>query len=198
MGDTQVTIPEHDADCVLRNVTLGETGYRVLLWDTYRRETSAFSRCYLGYAFFAPDDDEPIFAAEDFSPPPSYAIDSDDSLRSLVGWLTLGKGDTDSEYFEGYSERQLSFRDGNDRENLSMWGMDPDYGSWEVVKCEACDGRGCVGCEEGERKVYSHEWYRFIDVDTCHGCGCDMSHEDHYDSCDRAEWNRTREGGSVL
>jgi hypothetical protein len=38
-----------------------------------------------------------------------YAIDSDKAVGSLMGFLTLRPGDTDSEYFESYTPEQMHF-----------------------------------------------------------------------------------------
>jgi hypothetical protein len=114
---------------VLRDVTLEGTGYRLVTWDAH-----AFlppNHDAIGYAFFAPGENDPIFTGEDFGNPRLWgkqggcAIDSDDVLRSILGFLTLDEGDTDDEYFDSYTERQLAFRDGPDREHLSLWDMEP-------------------------------------------------------------------------
>ena len=52
-----------------------------------------------------------IFQGEDFACSPMHAIDSDECVAALLGFLTLKSGDTDREYFEDYTERQLEFRD---------------------------------------------------------------------------------------
>ena len=64
-----------------------------------------------------------IFEGEDFAGSPLHADDSDETLRSLLGFLTLRPGDTDREYFDSYSERQLAFA-GDHAEALSMFGFD--------------------------------------------------------------------------
>ena len=48
-------------------------------------------------------DGETVFEGEDFAGSPMQADDSDDTLRALLGFLTLRPGDTDSEYFEAYT-----------------------------------------------------------------------------------------------
>jgi hypothetical protein len=37
------------------------------------------------------------------------AVDSDDAVKSVMGWLTLRPGDTDEDYFAGYTPDQISF-----------------------------------------------------------------------------------------
>lgn len=40
---------------------------------------------------------------------PLHAIDSDETMEGLMGFLTLRPGDTDREYFENYTQEQLNF-----------------------------------------------------------------------------------------
>lgn len=110
---------------ILRDVTLEGTGYRLVTWEPEGEPRFPTGQRKIGYAFFAPGETEPIFTGEDCGVSPFHAIDSDDALRGLLGFLTLRKGDTDSEYFDGYTERQIAFRDGPDCEYLSLWGMEP-------------------------------------------------------------------------
>jgi hypothetical protein len=50
-----------------------------------------------------------LFEAEDFGCSPCHAIDGKECVAGLMGFLTLRKGDTDSEYFEAYTQAQLDF-----------------------------------------------------------------------------------------
>ena len=50
-----------------------------------------------------------LFEGEDFGCSPMHAIDSDETLAGIMGFLTLRPGDTDPEYFEGYTEAQLDY-----------------------------------------------------------------------------------------
>ena len=50
-----------------------------------------------------------VFAGEDFGPSPMHGWDSDDSVKALMSFLTLRKGDTDAEYFKDYSPTQFEF-----------------------------------------------------------------------------------------
>jgi hypothetical protein len=110
---------------MLREVGLGDTGYVLMLWDTHN--VDQMGKSILGYAFYAPGDDEPLFEGEDYGASPMHAIDSDESVRGLIGFLTLRPGDTDREYFSGYTERQLDFARG-DAEGLQEFGMEPEAG----------------------------------------------------------------------
>src|SRR6478609_979026 len=66
---------------------------------------------YIAYKLTATGQRQPIFEGEDFSCSPMDATDSDNSVRALMGFLTLRPGDTDEEYFERYTPEQLAFAD---------------------------------------------------------------------------------------
>lgn len=85
-------------------------GYEIKLFD------NPFS-----YEFISPEG-EVIFQGQDFKPSPCFAIDSLDSVFTLLSFLTLRKRDTDKEYFEDYTEKQLEFRD-NQAEYLSIYNI---------------------------------------------------------------------------
>lgn len=110
---------------VLRDVTLAGTGYRLVIWDAWRPGWRR-PQHPIGYALLAPGEDAPIFTGEDYGCSPMHAIDSDECLRGLLGFLTLQDGDTDPEFFAGYTARQLAFRDSSDCEYLGLWAMEPD------------------------------------------------------------------------
>jgi hypothetical protein len=50
-----------------------------------------------------------LFEGEAFAGSPLHADDSDATVAALLAFLTLRPGDTDSEYFDGYSPAQLHF-----------------------------------------------------------------------------------------
>ena len=52
-----------------------------------------------------------IFHGRDFRPSPLHAWDSDDTVAAIMGFLTLRLGDTDRDYFDGYTAEQIAFRD---------------------------------------------------------------------------------------
>lgn len=58
-----------------------------------------------------------IFSGDDLGGPPGAT--EDEMARSAIGFLTLRPGDTDDEYFGGYSEEQCAWRD-EYAEELSM------------------------------------------------------------------------------
>lgn len=102
---------------VLRHVEFD--GYRLMLWDTYNRDPGKFGRSRLGYVLWHRDGSV-LFAAKDYSPGCMSCIDSDDSVRGLIGFLTLKPGDTDDDYFKDYTPEQLAWAK-SEGECLSMW-----------------------------------------------------------------------------
>jgi hypothetical protein len=50
-----------------------------------------------------------LFEGADFNGSPMHAIDSDETMAALMGFLTLRPGDTDAEYFEKYTPEQLAW-----------------------------------------------------------------------------------------
>ena len=50
-----------------------------------------------------------LFEGEDFTGSPMHADDSDATVASLMNFLTLRPGDTDSDYFGGYTPDQLDY-----------------------------------------------------------------------------------------
>ncbi len=63
---------------------------------------------------------EPIFVGNDYGCSPMHSIDGNDSVAALLSFLSLKPGDTDSEYFDDYSARQLEWME-NYAEELSMY-----------------------------------------------------------------------------
>lgn len=66
------------------------------------------------YVFYeAGDPEKPIFEGDDFWPEREYdgelnCLDEEDA-RVLIGFLTMQPGDTDSEYFNDYTDDQMKF-----------------------------------------------------------------------------------------
>jgi hypothetical protein len=50
-----------------------------------------------------------LFEGSDFAGSPLHADDSDETMLSLMTFLTLRPGDTDAEYFADYTPRQMAF-----------------------------------------------------------------------------------------
>jgi hypothetical protein len=107
---------EGDND-LLRDVDV--EGHRLQMW--YAGQSGG--RDHIHYKFSDPKGTV-LFEGSDYSPSPMTAIDSDEAVRGLLGFLTLKPGDTDDGYFEKYTDEQKSFADSS-AEGLSLWGMDP-------------------------------------------------------------------------
>lgn len=64
-----------------------------------------------------------IFEGSDLGVPSCQIAESKETAGSLLDFLTLQEGDTDDEYFENYTHRQLEFRDGP-AEEVKFWGYE--------------------------------------------------------------------------
>jgi hypothetical protein len=93
-------------------------GFKLEMYDTGRRD----SRGTTNIAFRLTDGGEVIFQDEDFHPSPMHCDDSDETVAGLLAFLSLKEGDTDSEYFQKYTPRQLEWS-GERAEELSMLQM---------------------------------------------------------------------------
>ena len=97
---------------LLRVLRLNGTTLR--LWDTYRIRGN---KNVLRYEFKV--GRKVIFEGEDFCPSPCWPIDSLQTAYACLGFLTLKPGDTDSEYFEKYTEDQMNWAKSSKCEYLS-------------------------------------------------------------------------------
>ena len=93
-------------------------GFTLTLWDAYRRDGGAFGRCYLDYRLT--DRGQVIFQGGDFAPSPCYALESDESMVGLLSFLAIQRGDTDEEYFEKYTQKQIEWANSARCEELKM------------------------------------------------------------------------------
>jgi hypothetical protein len=79
--------------------------FRLIIWDA---GVTQDGRNLVGYRL-SEVGGEVLFTGEDFSPSPHIAIDADEVIACLVGFLTLKPGDTDPDYFAKYTQAQLDF-----------------------------------------------------------------------------------------
>lgn len=79
--------------------------FSLTVYDTYNRDH--YGKDVLAYRLT--QDGKTLFAGADFACAPGHAIDSDNCVESLMGFLTLREGDTDAEYFADYTPEQLEF-----------------------------------------------------------------------------------------
>ena len=96
-------------------------GCRIVLWDTFRPDGRG--TMWLGYALWDPEGNK-VFEGEDYAGSPMDSIDSDETLRCLIGFLALSPGDTDAEYFADYTDDQRSWAESSACEELSLWAHD--------------------------------------------------------------------------
>lgn len=92
--------------------TIIRDGFEVRLFDTGR--TSRQGKILLHYQLFDhrfEDGGEPIFLGTDLFVSPLHAPDEDATLASLLSFLSLRRGDIEAGHFEGYTTRQLAWRD---------------------------------------------------------------------------------------
>jgi hypothetical protein len=120
---------------LLRDINI--EGYRLVTYDTGKRfDTGQYK---LGYYFFDRDGSV-LFQGEDYGCSPLHYIDSDESIRGLLGFLTLKPGDTDEEYFDNYTDKQLDFAN-SEAEQLSEYSFESgafgeDYEPPELIDWE--------------------------------------------------------------
>ncbi len=100
--------------------TVDIEGYRLRLYDVHGRDEAG--RWRVGYVFSDPGG-RMLFSGADIYG--HDAVDSDETVRSIIGWLTLKPGDTDDEYFEKYTPEQMAFAEGP-AEQLSIYGLQPE------------------------------------------------------------------------
>ena len=85
--------------------TWEQDDFRLQLFDTGR--TNHYGKSVLAYEFA--HQDIIIFEGEDFACSPLHAIDSDETVASLLTFLSLRPGDTDDDYFVSYTPDQMVF-----------------------------------------------------------------------------------------
>lgn len=85
--------------------------FRLTTWATNRYDNRG--QQYIGYRLTAHDHEERvvIFEGEDFAGSPMNGDDSDATVAGIMGFLTLRPGDTDQEYFDGYTPVQVAYCD---------------------------------------------------------------------------------------
>ena len=79
--------------------------FSLTMWDTGR--VTADHRTVVGYELKM--SGKVLFSGEDFYPSLSESIDGDAAVASLMTFLTLRPGDTDSDYFANYTADQMSY-----------------------------------------------------------------------------------------
>jgi hypothetical protein len=80
-------------------------GFRLELYDPNERDS--YGKAVLAYEFY--HDDTLIYQNEDFHCSPLHGTDSDETVTSLLQFLSLRPGDMDPDYFNDYSPEQLAW-----------------------------------------------------------------------------------------
>ena len=120
----------------LRHVRL-DTGHTLRTWDTGRTSGGGMMRrARIGFELRDPAG-ALIFQGDDFGSSPMLAIDSDEALRGLLGFLTLRPGDTDRDYFAGYSPEQLAFAGSSECEELACLYSEDGPGAFVDVDSDS-------------------------------------------------------------
>ena len=79
--------------------------FTLTVWATDGRDWRGQTK--LGYRLNM--DGVILFSGADFCGSPLHADDADQTIASLMGFLTLRPGDTDRDYFDNYTPAQLDF-----------------------------------------------------------------------------------------
>ena len=102
-------------------------GFRLELFTTVL--TSADDRLTVAYRFWDLSQDtwraRPVFTGAHWHPSVLHAVDGVESVRGLLGFLSLRPGDVEADYFTSYTPRQLHWREVR-AEDLAWWASEPD------------------------------------------------------------------------
>ena len=117
----EVQAPDIYSPEVLRHVSFESSfvngpAYRLLVWTTNTRDKRG--QDILGSALWVDDSPVPLFCSESFAGSPMHADDSDETLRAILGFLTLRPGDTDRDYFDDYTPEQLAWAESTECDYL--------------------------------------------------------------------------------
>lgn len=122
---------EHDAESIgyLRSITID--GWRIRTYAGIGFDSFS-NKERLGYVFGRPGED-PIFEGEDFYCSPLHDPYDDETTRSLLGFLTLRRGDTDADYFNDYTQAQHEFAEQHAEDVAQAFGL------WEDDPPSLCE-----------------------------------------------------------
>lgn len=101
----------------------GDERFVLVMWDAQSYTSTGQMQC--GYILTHVGRGVLFRSERDYGCAPGHPIDSEDSVRGLLGFLTLQPGDTDDEYFEDYTEEQMAFAQEHGEE-LSLHTLDED------------------------------------------------------------------------
>ena len=106
---------EHNRTCHFS--ISGGPSFKLTTWRSHIDPEN--NRKYLAYRLYMCLEGKStvLFKGNDYSPP-RVAPNSDESMSSLMGFLTLAPGDADDDYFQDYTKEQLDYCE-NYAEDLS-------------------------------------------------------------------------------
>lgn len=116
---------------ILRRVTLRPyrkgcgPSFTLTTWESDKYDGRGIGRFKIAYRLAMRENGRTVelFTGDDFGPSPMHCIDSDEAIGTLLMFLTLRPGDTDSEYFDEYTPAQLAYCDAH-AEALQCAAMD--------------------------------------------------------------------------
>ena len=107
---------------LIRHVRIDDYGLKVFDENELRPD----GKHQLGANLYRLEDpSDVVFDCSDFGNSPLHAIDSDETIRAILTFLTLRPGDTDADYFKDYTPRQIEFTE-HDAERLSIFTIEDD------------------------------------------------------------------------
>lgn len=102
-------------------MTFSQDGFELVLRRTRIKRDG---KDYVHYRLYDPDwdneDNEPIFVGEDLGCSPMHDALSLHTVSAALDFFSLKEGDTDEEYFEKYTDRQVRWRDDRAEELQSI------------------------------------------------------------------------------
>jgi len=140
------------------------------IWDDYTLTLEyagmgRYGKSRVAYVLTKEGESAPIFEGNDLECP--YDPEGPEAAAALLGFLTLQEGDTDAEYFEGYTPRQWEFSE-NEAEELWEWG--------ESLVCSSC-GTVYPDHEKWNDVDWVNDppaWAMGQDPSRCESCGSDL------------------------
>ena len=102
----------------------------VTLYDNMKyKGNGIMRRVYLSYTMT--QNGRILFSGDDFSPSPMDSIDGLEAVVCLLSFLTTRPGDTDDEYFQDYTAKQLDFANSLACEELQSIPYDLESGDFD-------------------------------------------------------------------
>ena len=125
----------------LRKVRLpSQSGaYTLETWSTGCPPETTGNRHYIGHRLTDPNG-AIIFEGTDYGVSPRCAIDSDDALRGILGFMTLTRYDMQMEDWNRLTDAQKAFAE-SDAEVLQLWALEGSE-DWTAEPFEEIEEEG--------------------------------------------------------